>query len=112
MINWRELMPSVPASVDPRNHPQNTQNPPSCRGFEDIEDGSKPFNGEGERQSAPFAVGDSIVYRVPGDSPEGPFEVVELSESHGQWWALVAKAHSYAWVHACLVVKESQQKTP
>ena len=93
MIDWRELMPSVPASVDPRNHPQNTQNPPSCRGFEDIEDGSKAFNGECERQPAPFAVGDRLTYRVPDDPEEGPFEVVMVSPDHirGGWWAVVVK---------------------
>jgi hypothetical protein len=60
-------------------------------------------------QAAPFAVGDSIVYRVPGDSPEGPFEVIETSQSRGQWWALVAKEGSHAWIHECLMVKEEQR---
>jgi len=93
MIDWRELMPSVSACVDPRNHPQNPQNPPPCRGFEDIEDTFKAFNGECERQPAPFAVGDSIVYRVPGDPEKGPFEVVDVSQDSrkGGWWAEVLK---------------------
>lgn len=112
MIDWREFMPSVPASVDPRNHPQNPQNPPPCRGFEDIGDTFKAFHVEGEGKPAPFSVGDCIVYRVPGDSPEGPFKVIEISESYGQWWALVAKPHSYAWICEVLVVKASQQKQP
>ena len=45
------------------------------------------------RVIAPFAVGDSIVYRVPGDPQEGPFEVIMVSPGHyqGGWWAVVLK---------------------
>jgi hypothetical protein len=61
------------------------------------------------RAVSPFVVGDSIAYRVPGDPEEGPFEVVEITESHGQWWALVAKNKSHAWIPEVLVVKEEQR---
>ena len=57
----------------------------------------------------PFDVGDCLSYQVAQDPQEGPFRVVEISESHGQWWALVAKKGSHAWIHEILVVKEEQR---
>ena len=62
------------------------------------------------RVIAPFEVGDRIIYRVPGDPEEGPFQVIEISESHGQWWALVAKKGSHAWIHEVLVVKVDRKE--
>ncbi len=93
MIDWRELMPSVPASVDPRNHPQNPQNYDMEVGFEDFGDTFKAFHVGGEGKPAPFEVGDCITYRVPGDPEKGPFEVVDVSQDSrkGGWWAVVLK---------------------
>jgi hypothetical protein len=68
-----------------------------------------PIAPQRETPPSPFDVGDKVTYQVPGDPEEGPFKVIEITESHGQWWALVAKPHSYAWVHEVLVAKEEQQ---
>ena len=94
MIDWRDLMPSVPASVDPRNHPQNPQNYDMEVGFEDFGDTFKAFHVGGEGKPAPFRVGDLLIYRVTEDDPEeGPFEVVMVAPDlqHGYWHALVSK---------------------
>ena len=66
------------------------------------------------RVIAPFEVGDRIVYRVPGDPEEGPFEVVMVSPDHfqGGWWAVVLKPNGLVYIQQILVKhvipKESQ----
>lgn len=56
-----------------------------------------------EQQAAPFAVGDKLVYRIPGHPEEGPFEVVMVSPDQGGWWALVSKPNIQAWIHQIIV---------
>lgn len=62
------------------------------------------------RAVQPFDVGDCLSYQVAQEAQEGPFEVVETTESHGQWWALVVKKNSHAWIHQALVVKVDRYK--
>ena len=58
-----------------------------------------------EGQAAPFAVGDMLTYRVPGDPEEGPFEVVMVSPDRyrGGWWMVVGKNGVVSTGIACVV---------
>ena len=93
-----------------RNRPEREQKPTQATVEAASQQRESDPNGfRRETSLAPFEVGDTLIYQVPGDPQEGPFEVVGISESRGQWWAMVAKAHSYAWIHECLLTKVQPQ---
>ena len=59
------------------------------------------------RAVQPFDVGDCLSYQVAQDPQQGPFRVAEVAPdlSHGQWWALVEKPGSLAWIHERIMTK-------
>ena len=97
MIDWRELMPSVPACVDPRNHPQNPQNPPPCRGFEDIEDEFQALKSCGEPPATKGewiqAWGELVIFTKGMEKTDPRYQTImtaleqcDQAFESGSWW--------------------------
>jgi len=65
--------------------------------------------GDKVRVPAPFKVGDQIVYQVPGDPEEGPYQVVEVLPDgpYPRWYAIVEKDGALVIIGQELIVRET-----